>query len=56
MPAWEEKLCLAFECIYKNTCTKWIENIPDETESLFMVMQPDLKKYTCYVPMDGKVL
>ena len=53
----EEKLCFNDECIYKETCAKWLMNIPDDNEEdMFVVTHHDLKKYTCYVPIDGRIL
>jgi hypothetical protein len=46
------------DCIYKETCALYIKNIPDDEddEEWYRVVMPDLKKWTCHVPLDGKVL
>ena len=53
-----ETLCLKDECIYRHTCTKWLMNIPedDDAEVYPVVMEPDTKRYTCYMPVDGMLL
>ena len=56
------EMCLGMkgkaECIYKETCSLYLMNMTDEQidagPEWIRCIEPDLKKWTCYVPLDGR--
>jgi hypothetical protein len=55
-------VCLDHDCIFKNSCSKWLDNCisddedDDEWYMLLPIEEHDTKKWTCHTSKDGRIL